>query len=637
MKTNKRFLVMMAASLLMATSVLASEVNVIKKLNGVVVTDNSAGTVAPTVNVQEGTCSLVVTPATGNYVTVDYITAERIIDAGMAQAPRRRSPEMSNMITVSAVAPDADPSGETSYTFPMPTSEDYDVEVVVDFQTRTSISTGSLALTLPEGGYYFDGNAKEPAVTVTLNSSVLAATNYSVAYENNTVAGQATVTVTGIKTYQGTLTQNFTINKAALTNLSVSLEDWTFGAQANTPVVQGNLGEGEETFTYKTKSGDTFSSTVPTNAGDYVVKVSVAESDNYAAGEATAEFSISKAELTNASVSLEGWTYGDAANTPAVTGNLGNGTVTYTYANAAAPSLNYTSDVPVNAGNYSVKAAIAETDNYLAKEVTNTFSIAKADLADVTIEAIADQDYTGQAIEPAVVVKFKGNVVSEDEYTVIYENNTKVGVATVKLSTKHVNFYEPDIQPSQTFNILGTPLTISYEWSTYLASEDLTIPAGLNAYVVASVNGRSVKAEKITYIPKNVAILIELAEEQDQYVATPYRGEELTYTSMLQGAASAVNVSTLTAENDIFVLYNGEFVKTTSGTIPANRCYLPVAKGQAAGSRLSIIFDDEATGVSSVSAQSQKMNGVYYNLSGQRISQPARGLYIINGKKVLMK
>ena len=637
MKTNKRFLVMMAASLLMATSVLASEVNVIKKLNGVVVTDNSAGTVAPTVNVQEGTCSLVVTPATGNYVTVDYITAERIIDAGMAQAPRRRSPEMSNMITVSAVAPDADPSGETSYTFPMPTSEDYDVEVVVDFQTRTSISTGSLALTLPEGGYYFDGNAKEPAVTVTLNSSVLAATNYSVAYENNTVAGQATVTVTGIKTYQGTLTQNFTINKAALTNLSVSLEDWTFGAQANTPVVQGNLGEGEETFTYKTKSGDTFSSTVPTNAGDYVVKVSVAESNNYAAGEATAEFSISKAELTNASVSLEGWTYGDAANTPAVTGNLGNGTVTYTYANAAAPSLNYTQDVPTNAGNYSVKATIAATDNYLGKEVTNTFDIAQANLAEVTIEAIADQDYTGQAIEPAVVVKFKGNVVSEDEYTVIYENNTKVGVATVKLSTKHVNFYEPDIQPSQTFNILGTPLTISYEWSTYLASEDLTIPAGLNAYVVASVNGRSVKAEKITYIPKNVAILIELAEEQDQYVATPYRGEELTYTSMLQGAASAVDVSTLTAENDIFVLYNGEFVKTTSGTIPANRCYLPVAKGQAAGSRLSIIFDDEATGVTSVSAQSQKMNGVYYNLSGHRISQPARGLYIINGKKVLMK
>jgi len=637
MKTNKRFLVMMAASLLMATSVWASQVNVIKKLNGVVVSDNSAGTVAPTVNVQEGTCSLVVTPATGNYVTVDYITAERIINAGMAQAPRRRSPEMSNMITVSAVAPDADPSGETSYTFPMPTSEDYDVEVVVDFQTRTSISTGSLALTLPEGGYYFDGNAKEPAVTVTLNSSVLAATNYSVAYENNTVAGQATVTVTGIKTYQGTLTQNFTINKAALTNLSVSLEDWTFGAQANTPVVQGNLGEGEETFTYKTKSGDTFSSTVPTNAGDYVVKVSVAESNNYAAGEATAEFSISKAELTNASVSLEGWTYGDAANTPAVTGNLGNGTVTYTYANAAAPSLNYTQDVPTNAGNYSVKATIAATDNYLGKEVTNTFDIAQANLAEVTIEAIADQDYTGQAIEPAVVVKFKGNVVSEDEYTVIYENNTKVGVATVKLSTKHVNFYEPDIQPSQTFNILGTPLTISYEWSTYLASEDLTIPAGLNAYVVASVNGRSVKAEKITYIPKNVAILIELAEEQDQYVATPYRGEELTYTSMLQGAASAVNVSTLTAENDIFVLYNGEFVKTTSGTIPANRCYLPVAKGQAAGSRLSIIFDDEATGVSSVSAQSQKMNGVYYNLSGQRISQPARGLYIINGKKVLMK
>ena len=642
MKTNKRFLVMMVASLLMATSVLASEVVVIKKLNGVVVTDNTAGTVAPTVNVEEGTCKLVVTPASGNYVTVDQITAERVIDAGLAQAPLRRggTPAFSDLIPVTADDASADPSGATSYTFQMPEVEDYDVEVTVDFQTRTSISTGTLTLTIPEGGYYFDGNAKEPAVTVTLNSSVLDAANYSVAYENNTDAGQATVTVTGIKTYQGTLTQNFTINKTAL-NLTVTIKGWTYGeydSQANAPQVDGNLGEGEVSFTYSEANSDVFTSDVPTNAGDYVVKASVVETENFAAGEATAEFTISKAELANASVSLTGWTYGEAANTPSVTGNLGNGAVTFTYADATAPTLSYSADVPTNAGNYSVKATIEATDNYLGKEVTNTFSIAQADLGLVTIEPIDDQEYTGEEIEPTVVVKFNGNVVSEDEYIVIYENNIEVGTATVKLSTKNVNFSEPDIQPSQTFNILGTEISMgSHIWITYLATENLTIPAGLKAFVVSSVEGRNVNAEEINYIPKDVAILIQLVEEQDKYVATSYKGEEVTYTSLLQGSSSAVDVSSLTDQKDVFVLYNDEFVKTTSGTIPAFRGYLALDKGQATGSRLTITFDDETTGISSVATQSQQTNGVYYNLSGQRVNQPAKGLYVVNGKKVVLK
>ncbi len=50
----------------------------------------------------------------------------------------------------------------------------------------------------------------------------------------------------------------------------------------------------------------------------------------------------------------------------------------------------------------------------------------------VEISAIADQDYTGQAIEPEVTVVMDGIVMLEgDEYTVFYENNIEPGVATV--------------------------------------------------------------------------------------------------------------------------------------------------------------------------------------------------------------
>ena len=635
MKTNKRFFVMMVASLLMATSVYAGGmVTVIKKLNGTV--NESAGVVNAKVEEYDKLCLLTITPASGNYVTVANITAERVIDASMAQAPRR-SPEMSNLITVSADNPTADPSGETSYRFDMPESNDYDVEVTVDFQTRTAI-TGA-AIVLAQATYTFSGEACEPAVTsVTLGSTTLTTAEYSVSYEDNIDAGTATVKVTGQRTYTGEATTTFIINKAPLSKLKVLIEGWTYGAQANTPTVNDNWGEGAVTYTYRGKDEDVFSETVPTNAGNYVVKAAVAETANYAAGEATAEFAISKAPLSDLAVSITGWTYGDNANTPTVSGNLGNGAETITYRGVNQDTFSAT--VPTNAGSYEVKAVVAETPNYQSGEATKEFVIAQADLALVTIEAIGDQDWTGEAIEPDVVVMFKGNVVSDDEYTVTYENNINPGTATVKLSTKNVNFYAPEVQPTQTFSILGTEISMNgHTWITYVPARDMTIPEGLKAYVVSNVNGRNVVAQEIDRLPQATAILIQAVEVRDQYIATPWRGEWATFKSLLQFNEISVDVSSLTAENDIYVLYNNEFVKTTSGSIPQFRGYLPVAKGLTSGGRLGITFDDEeTTAVGLVRSDSVATDGVYYTLSGLRVSgNPTKGIYILNGKKVVVK
>jgi len=48
------------------------------------------------------------------------------------------------------------------------------------------------------------------------------------------------------------------------------------------------------------------------------------------------------------------------------------------------------------------------------------------------------------------------------------------------------------------------------------------------------------------------------------------------------------------------------------------------------------VFDNEATGIKSVVGPEAKAEGVY-NLSGQRVSQPTKGIYIVNGKKTIMK
>lgn len=797
MKTNKRFLVMMVASLLTATSVWASgTITVIEKLNGAV--NENAGTVANEVNQTNNVCTLTVTPATGNYADVNSITVERVISGNFAQVPRR-SPNLDNLITVTPTSETADPSKATTYTFQMP-GADYDVEVTVNFKSRTSIATATI--TLAQSSFTYDGADKTPAVTsVVVGSTTLTAgTDYSISYDNNIDAGtQAEVVITGEHTYTGEAIQYFTINKATITP-TVSLEGWTYGnaPEVVQPTVGGNSGQGAVTITYKAQGTTEFTSTVPQNAGTHTVKAVIAESDNYQAGEATNTFTIAKADL-NLSVTMQGWTYGDAANDPVIEGNAGSGATTITYRGINEDLFSET--VPTNAGSYEVKVVVAETTNYNSGEDTAEFTIAQANFSQVTIADIANQEYTSEAIEPAVTVTYKGNTVDASEYTVAYSNNENVGTATVTLTTTNVNFAAGTTAPTKTFQIVpaqavitasnqtvtyngnpqdftnfsvdksdaenvdvayyasaedraakdnrlevaqdaatyyvrltliddnytcqpvdvlftiepktltnemvslsqtvfeynGTAVTpepsvvdgednltgddydVSYQdnnkvgtakvivtgknnytgsveveftlvrdlnlsfgtrtWATYYAAEDLTAPQGLKVYIVTNVSERTVTAQQINYIPKNVGVLIENVNTPESFYATAWEGETSEFSNnMLRGTSAATDVTGLTAENDIYVLYNDEFVKSTAGMIPANRSYLPLAKGQAAGGRLSISFDDEeTTGIARVNGESVATDGAIYTLNGVRVEKPTKGLYIVNGKKVVIK
>jgi hypothetical protein len=77
-------------------------------------------------------------------------------------------------------------------------------------------------------------------------------------------------------------------------------------------------------------------------------------------------------------------------------------------------------------------------------------------------------------------------------------------------------------------------------------------------------------------------------------------------------------------------------VKVDAGTVPAGKALLPASEVSATGARLAFVFGGEATGISGT----LKANGedsVLYNLSGQRVENPTKGLYIVNGKKVIIK
>ena len=88
---------------------------------------------------------------------------------------------------------------------------------------------------------------------------------------------------------------------------------------------------------------------------------------------------------------------------------------------------------------------------------------------------------------------------------------------------------------------------------------------------------------------------------------------------------------------DLFGVANGAIKKGVTGsTLPAFSAYFDGSFAEAR--EFSIFTDDETTGISSMQAEPAKMfDNQYYNLNGQRISQPTKGLYIRNGKKYIVK
>ena len=90
----------------------------------------------------------------------------------------------------------------------------------------------------------------------------------------------------------------------------------------------------------------------------------------------------------------------------------------------------------------------------------------------------------------------------------------------------------------------------------------------------------------------------------------------------------------LTANTDFIVAGGNTIVKTSGGNLKGFRAYF---KGSSNARATTFVIDDtEATGI--ITAEGEVvMDAPVYNMQGQRVNGSARGLYITNGKKYVVK
>ena len=185
---------------------------------------------------------------------------------------------------------------------------------------------------------------------------------------------------------------------------------------------------------------------------------------------------------------------------------------------------------------------------------------------------------------------------------------------------------------------LTVPVTISSSgWSTFShgTALDFSGVTGLTAYVVTKTTNSSVTLSPVTEVPANTGVILQGTAGQ-QYDIPYIASAEAPATNLLQAAVTATPVNA----NEVYVLKDGAFhLVTAASTVPAGKAYLLAGDVPSAGARpLTFEIGEELTGIEKVQEEGFTGNGAgFYNLQGQRIAQPAKGLYIINGKKVIIK
>jgi len=182
---------------------------------------------------------------------------------------------------------------------------------------------------------------------------------------------------------------------------------------------------------------------------------------------------------------------------------------------------------------------------------------------------------------------------------------------------------------------LHTADNIDY-YSTLYLPFGVTPQEGVTAYR-ATVNGMSLVLNAIEGgVPANTGVILKGTgakcvlniSDEVPVLADP---------NQLEGACEIQEGITQT---DFFVLgaANGKvgFYKPNATTLAANRAYLPASAVTTTTGLLSFAFG-ETTGIDAVETTAEPAAPVYYDLSGRRVLRPGKGIYVKNGRKVLIR
>ena len=175
------------------------------------------------------------------------------------------------------------------------------------------------------------------------------------------------------------------------------------------------------------------------------------------------------------------------------------------------------------------------------------------------------------------------------------------------------------------------------------ADVDFTSVSGVKAYIGSMFNRQTgvLTMTRAYDVPAGTGLMLK--GEPGTY-SIPTCESFTVVSNLLKGVIVATNINAIEDGYVNYVLNNGSqgvgFYKvgTAGASLEAGHAYLQIpAETATSRNALKLRFDDEeeATAISNVDRQEGE--AAVYDLQGRRVAQPQRGLYISNGKKVIVK
>lgn len=216
--------------------------------------------------------------------------------------------------------------------------------------------------------------------------------------------------------------------------------------------------------------------------------------------------------------------------------------------------------------------------------------------------------------------------------------------------------YEADVTLTRTLKTGG--------WNT------LAVPFNVEAATLAAINaqlsalGGSMTVKELTsssYADGTLTLtfgdansmkagtpyLVKVTPADVNLATMPFAGAEVSKTAVTVETTAVDFVPTLgltevTGDPKEILFIGGGNQLLHPSSLPDNmkgfRAYFQLKGNAASASSFSIDFGDgETTGIDDVRSQMSDVGGEVYNLNGQRVAQPAKGVYVVNGKKVIIK
>ena len=276
--------------------------------------------------------------------------------------------------------------------------------------------------------------------------------------------------------------------------------------------------------------------------------------------------------------------------------------------------------------------------------------VTKAKVGDeVSIVITPNEDYAVSSVTANYYTSWDGgeapafnprslNLVGE--ITLTGEGNTR----TFTMASEYNVLVKVEFEYAPTYVLTITGLAAN-RYKTYCYGDNLKLAAesGAKLYTITALNGTTLTLTELTVVPAEMPFLILGDGEDINFkAATAQEAEAVTITPLeaFKGTLEETSFEAADMEAaDYYVLNNNNFVWVMgAGSLGPNKCYLEFVKdnGASPAPALDIVIGEGTTHIDASLIDSVNDN-VIYDLSGRRVANPTTGLYIMNGKKVILK